>query len=66
MHHAFDPETARSVADDRVARLRHDRLEPLHTLAPWRTGTPTSSGGGDGMQTVSPDCRTTRTPASVS
>ena len=66
MLHAFDPETALSVADDRIARLRHDRLEPLHTLAPWRNGTPTSSGRGGGMPTERADCRTTRMPASAS
>ncbi len=66
MLHAFDPETARSVADDRFARLRHDPLEPLHTLAPWRTGTPTSNGRADATKTAQTDCRTNRMPASAS
>ncbi len=66
MLHAFDPDTARRVAADRAARLRHDRLEPLHTLAPWRTGTPTSSEPDCDTPTARRACPTTRMPASAS
>ena len=62
----FDPETALLVAADRIARLRRDRIEPLHTLAPWRTGSTTPSGLDGDTPKARPACPTSRMPASAS